>query len=106
LVAGKPIDVTRRHCQASGLPFTICIEFTRGQAPSESERSRLKLRLCEKGGANRVLSEIDLDYQETLECGQSEFLLFHSSRSVNYCLPRLRLWTHNLWNTYVTSRGK
>ena len=106
LVAGKPIDVTRRHCQASGLPFTICIEFTRGQAPSESERSRVKLRLCENGGANRVLSEIDLDYQETLECGESEFLLFRARRSVNYCLPRLRLWRHNLWHTYVTSRGK
>ena len=101
---GKPIDVTRRHCQASALPFTICIEFTRGQAPSESERSRVTLRLCENGGANRVLSEIDLDYLETLECSESEFLLFHSRRSVNYCLPRLRLWSHNLWQTYVTSR--
>ena len=67
LVAGKPIDVTRRHCQASGLPFTLCIEFTRGRAPSESERSQVKLRLCENGGANRVLSEIDLVYRETLD---------------------------------------
>lgn len=105
LVAGKPIDVTRRHCEASGLPFTICIEFARGQVPTEHLRSRLKLRLCENGGAHRVLSEIDLDYREALECGESEFLFFHSSRSVNYCLPRLRFWSHSLWNTYVTSRG-
>jgi flavin reductase (DIM6/NTAB) family NADH-FMN oxidoreductase RutF len=101
---GEPIDVTRRHCQASALPFTICIEFARGQVPNESLRSRLKLRLCEKGGACRVLSELDLDYQETLECGESKFLLFHSSRSVNYCLPWRRLWSHHLWQTYVTSR--
>ena len=106
LVAGKPIDVTRRHCEASGSPFTLCIEFTRGQAPSESERSQVKLRLCENGSANRVLSEIDLDYRETLECGESEFLLFHSRRSVNYCLSMLRLWRHSLWHTYVASRGK
>jgi hypothetical protein len=104
LGVGKPIDITRRHCQASGLPFTICIEFARGQAPNETLRSRLKLRLCENGGAHRVLSEVDLEYQETLECGESEFLLFHSSRSVNYCLPMLRLWSHHLWHTFVTSR--
>jgi hypothetical protein len=104
LGAGNPIDVTRRHCQASAVPFTICIEFTRGQAPTESQRSRLKLRLSENGGAHRVLSEIDLDYQETLACGESEFLLFHSRRSVNLCLPMHRLWSHNLWHSYVDSR--
>lgn len=104
IVAGKPIDVTRRHCQASGLPFTICIEFARGHAPAGSQRAGLRLRLCENGGAHRVLSEIDLQYRETLECGESEFLLLHSRRSVNYCLPRLKLWSHNLWHSYVASR--
>jgi flavin reductase (DIM6/NTAB) family NADH-FMN oxidoreductase RutF len=106
LGAGEPINVTKRHCQASALPFTICIEFARGQAPGESVRSRLKLRLSENGGAQRVLSEIDLDYQETLACGESEFLLFHSERSVNHCLPRRRLWSHHLWNSYVTRKAK
>lgn len=104
LGAGEPIDVTRRHCQASAVPFTICIEFPRGQAPVESLRSRLQLRLSENGGTHRVLSEIDVDYQETLACGESEFLLFHSRRSVNHCLSRRRQWSHSLWHTYVTSR--
>src|ERR1700679_763819 len=72
LGAGEPIDVTRRHCQASGMPFTICIEFMHGQAPAESQRSGLRLRLCEKSGEKRVLSELDLEYRERLECGESE----------------------------------
>jgi hypothetical protein len=104
LGAGEPIDVTRRHCQASGMPFTICIEFMHGHAPAESQRSGLRLRLCEKSGEERVLSEIDLEYRERLECGESEFLLFHSGKSANYCLSRLRLWNHNVWHRYVASR--
>ncbi|WP_114211045.1 hypothetical protein [Acidisarcina polymorpha] len=104
LGVGRPIDVTTRHCQASGLPFTICIEFAQGQAPDESHCQLLKLRLCENGGAHRVLSEVDLDYQDRLECGGSEFLLFRSSRCVNYCLPTVRLWSNRLWYTLVTSR--
>ncbi len=106
LGAGEPVNVTRRHCQASAVPFTICIEFARGHAPGENVRSRLKLRLSENGGAERVLSEIDLDYQETLACGESEFLLFHARRSVNHCLSKRRLWSHHLWNTYVTRKAK
>jgi flavin reductase (DIM6/NTAB) family NADH-FMN oxidoreductase RutF len=106
LGAGQPVDVTRRHCEASGMPFTICIEFPRGQAPTESQRSGLGLRFCENGGKNRVLSEVGLRYQETLECDESQFLLFNSSRSANYCLPRRRLWTHYLWHIYAGWRKR
>jgi flavin reductase (DIM6/NTAB) family NADH-FMN oxidoreductase RutF len=106
LGTGEAIDITRRYCQASGLPFTICIEFTHGQAPTESQYSQLRLRLCEKGGEKRVLSELDLEYRERLECGESEFLLFHSSRSTNYCLSRLRLWNHTVWNRYIAWRKR
>lgn len=101
---GEQIDITRRHCQASGLPFTICIEFTKGQAPVENQCSRLRLRLCEKGGEKRVLSELDLEYRERLECGESEFLLFNSTKSINYCLSRLSLWKYNVWQSYAAWR--
>jgi len=103
LVGNKSIDVTKRHCQASGLPFTICIEFTRGSVPTASLRSKLRLRLCEKGGAHRILSEVKLDYRQVIECGESEFLLFNSTKSINFCLPWFRIWSQNLWHSYVDS---
>ena len=106
LVGDRSIDVTKRHCQASGLPFTICIEFARGHAPTEDLRLQLRLRLCERGGKHRILSEIKLGYRDALEYGESEFLFFNSINSTNFCLPRLRIFSHNLWHTYVESRRK
>jgi flavin reductase (DIM6/NTAB) family NADH-FMN oxidoreductase RutF len=103
--AGEPIDVTRRHCQASSMPFTLCLEFSRGRAPTESERGRLKLRFCAIGVQQRVLGEIGLRYRETFACGESQFLLFHSSSSVNYCLPWQRLWSHYLWDIHSHRKG-
>jgi flavin reductase (DIM6/NTAB) family NADH-FMN oxidoreductase RutF len=104
LGAGAPIDITRRHCQASGLPLTICIAFTSGRAPAESQRSQLKLRLCETHGEKRILSELRLEYRERLERGESEFLFFRCERSANFCLSRLRFWSHSLWHIYTESK--
>ncbi|AXC13286.1 hypothetical protein ACPOL_4007 [Acidisarcina polymorpha] len=108
LGAGEPIDVTQRHCQASSMPFTICIEFPRGQVPREDQYSysRLALSFCENGGKHRILGKIGLQYRETLECGDSLFLLFHSSKSAIYCVSRPRLWSHSLWQIYSSRRNR
>jgi flavin reductase (DIM6/NTAB) family NADH-FMN oxidoreductase RutF len=98
--AGDPVDVTRRHCQACALPFTLCIGFKRGQGPSETQLRQLTLRFCENGGDQRVLGEIGLHWVQTLESGDSEFFFFRSIKAVNHCLPKAQFWVQNLRHFY------
>jgi hypothetical protein len=75
----------------------VCVGFERGEAPREAQRSGLSLRFCENGGEQRVLGEIALEWLRTLESGESEFLLFRATGSVNRCLPWWRLWANSKW---------
>jgi hypothetical protein len=103
--AGEPIDVTRRHCEACGSPFILCIGFERGRAPTETQRSHLTLRFCERGGRQRVLGEIVLQWTRTLESGDSEVLLFRPKSAVNYCLSKSKLRVYALWHAYKSWRN-
>jgi flavin reductase (DIM6/NTAB) family NADH-FMN oxidoreductase RutF len=98
--AGEPIDVTRRHCEACGAPFVLCIGFDRRRGPSEDQRSDLWLRFSEKDGLQRVLGEITLQWIQTIDSGDSEFFLFRPKSSVNYCLSKSRLEIYALWHAY------
>jgi flavin reductase (DIM6/NTAB) family NADH-FMN oxidoreductase RutF len=98
--AGEPIDVTRRHCEACGAPFVLCIGFDRRRGPSEDQRSDLWLRFLEKDGPQRVLGEITLQWIQTINSGDSEFFLFRPKSSVNYCLSKSRLEIYALWHAY------
>jgi flavin reductase (DIM6/NTAB) family NADH-FMN oxidoreductase RutF len=101
---GSPLDVTGRHSMACAAPFTICIAFDEGQGPSEKNRKRLTLKFCERDGQNRVLGEIGLKLTAIiLEAGLA--LTFFEARSTtNYCLPKIRLWTHYLFHAYSQLR--
>ena len=94
--AGEPIDVTRRHCQACALPFLVCIGFRHGEEPTTTQLPNLALRFRERDGEQRLLGEIDLLWDRTLENSESKFYLFRSKRAVNHCLPTIKFWLHTL----------
>lgn len=106
LGAGAPTDVTLRHCQASGSPFTICVEFPSEQAPTEAQIPLLKLQFRVSGGGRQVLGQVDLAIQDAFECDQSIFFLFHARASANYCLSQSRIWAHTLWQVYFEWRKR
>jgi flavin reductase (DIM6/NTAB) family NADH-FMN oxidoreductase RutF len=101
---GPPLDVTGRHSMACAAPFTLCIAFDEDQKPSERDLGSLTLRFCERSGKKRVLGEIGLKLTAIiLEAGLA--LTFFEARSTtNYCLPKLRLWTHYLFHAYSQLR--
>jgi len=101
---GSPLDVTHRHSMACAAPFTICIAFDGGQNPNEKDLKRLTLKFCERNGQKRVLGEIGLKLTTIiLEVGVA-LALFEARSSINYCLPKVRLWAHYLFHAYSQLR--
>jgi flavin reductase (DIM6/NTAB) family NADH-FMN oxidoreductase RutF len=101
---GSPLDVTGRHSMACAAPFTICIAFDEGQGPSENNRKRLTLKFCERDGQNRVLGEIGLKLTAIIVEAGLALTFFEARSTTNYCLPKIRLWTHYLFHAYSQLR--
>jgi len=97
--------VTQHHCQACALPFMVCVGFDRGKGPTEEQRSHLTLRFCESDGELRVLGEIGLRWERTLESGNAEFFLFRTRNAVNRCMPRIRFLANTMWHAFSEVRG-
>jgi flavin reductase (DIM6/NTAB) family NADH-FMN oxidoreductase RutF len=97
---GAPRDVTYRHTTACAAPLTICVAFDEGQLPKKKEYPNVSLKFVERGGQKRVLGKIHLKIKDIVSFDHSEFVLFQVSGSANYCLPRVRLWAHYLFQAY------
>lgn len=93
-------DVTGRLTTACTAPLMLCIAFHDATNLSEREFPRAVLKFCELGGQKRVLGEVRLRLHTTITIGASQFLLFGVRSSINYCLPRIRLWAHYLLHAY------
>jgi flavin reductase (DIM6/NTAB) family NADH-FMN oxidoreductase RutF len=101
---GSPLDVTGRHSMACAAPFTLCIAFDEGQGPSEKDLRCLSLKFCERDGQKRVLGEIDLKLTAIILEAGLVLTFFEARSTTNYCLPKLRLWTHYLFHAYSQLR--
>jgi len=108
----EPRDVTLRQSTACSAPFVLCIAFDKGKTPTERQLRKLSLKFCERQGRRSVLGEIGLRLATNtpvISTLGSELLFFEACSSSNYCLPRLRLGAHYLfqahaaWNTVNTS---
>jgi flavin reductase (DIM6/NTAB) family NADH-FMN oxidoreductase RutF len=105
---GSPRDITSLHSTACSSPFAICIAFDRGNEPSEEDLEHASLRFCERAGQRRVLGKIGLKFSPTISpvsLLDSKLFFFEVKNSVNYCLPRLRLYAHYLLQEYSLRRG-
>ena len=97
---GAPRDVTDAHALACAAPFTIGIPLD----DSSAENGRLSLRFCERYGERRVLGEIGLRGVGSIRTNGQTLGLFEARNCRNYCLPRMRLWAHQLFQAYILKR--
>jgi len=93
---GAPVDVTERISMACAAPFTLCMAFDEEQNPDRREIRRLRLKFCERGGRKRVLGELSLSPSERVLLGGVTVHLFRVRQTKDHCLPRARLWAHDL----------
>jgi flavin reductase (DIM6/NTAB) family NADH-FMN oxidoreductase RutF len=100
---GEPRDVTQRHSVACLAPFMVCIGF---EGLIKTPGERLSLRFCERGGEERLLGEIRLRFTEILQVGESQVLLFEATSCMDFCLPRLHLYLHDLHHAYLRWRNR
>jgi flavin reductase (DIM6/NTAB) family NADH-FMN oxidoreductase RutF len=101
---GAPRDVTFRHSVACAAPFLVCIEFAPDESLEERAAGRLSLKFCERGGDKRLLGEIGLRLSTILPTAGPELCLFEARSCTNFCLPRARMWAHDLLHAYIRSR--
>lgn len=99
----EPIDVTRRITTACCAPLTIGVSLDDGQWPTD--RRKVRVSFCERGGAKRTLGEIHLAPKRIIPLDGSELILFRVLGSTNYCLPKPRLWAHFLDQAYSNWRN-
>ena len=95
-----PIDVTSRHLMACASPLTVCIAFEERERPGEKDIKCLTLKFCERNGQKQVLGEIGLKPTKIISEGGLILALFEVRSSLNYCLPKTRLWAHYLFHAY------
>jgi len=99
---GMPRDITERHTVACASPLTIGIGSE--SSSLQNLNSRLCLHFREHGGEERLLGEIGLRPLKVIPTGGPELHLFSVRNCRNYCLPKMRIWAHNLYQAYVRNR--
>jgi flavin reductase (DIM6/NTAB) family NADH-FMN oxidoreductase RutF len=100
----KPLDVTLRHSMACAAPFAICIAFEENEIASKRDLQHLSLKFCECNARQQLLGEIGLKLTAAFIVAGRELALFEARSSANYCLPRPRLWAHDLLQAYSQRR--
>lgn len=96
---GVPLDVSRRFTTACCTPLILCVGFDEEETACERQDEGVSLKFCERKG-KRLLGEIYLTPATTIAVSGSKLILFNVRGSINYCLPRPRLWAHYLLHTY------
>jgi flavin reductase (DIM6/NTAB) family NADH-FMN oxidoreductase RutF len=102
---GEPRDVTRTHTAGCAAPFTIGIGFEAGLTRKLKPNARLKLEFRRKGGDERLLGEVGLQFSNAISLTGIELGLFRALGSRNYCLPAPRLWAQSLHQSYLRRRS-
>jgi flavin reductase (DIM6/NTAB) family NADH-FMN oxidoreductase RutF len=90
---GEEIDITGRNSIACAAPFAVCIAFAK--APVQANDLLLTIREAEHPG--RRLGEISLKATSMIRLDGLDILLCEATHSRNFCLPRLRLASHYLF---------
>ena len=93
---GPPCDVTFRYTTAASAPLTLCLGLDVGRYSSGVELQSALLQFRERRCGGRALGEIRLAFHSRVSVHGLDLLLFRVRGSANYCLPRIRLWTHYL----------
>jgi flavin reductase (DIM6/NTAB) family NADH-FMN oxidoreductase RutF len=87
-------------------PLTVGVVIDDADAETLHVRARATVKVCERGGQNRLLGEIALRWRETIPVGRHSLALFEVIRSRNHCLPRSQLWRRYLDYAYRQWRAQ
>ena len=102
---GAPLDVTQHYVTACCAPLLIGIALDSDRSSEVAAKSagiqnagatRLSLQFREQTGEKRLLGELRLAIEETIQFGDSALLLCRVRSVVNYCLPLIPRWAHYL----------
>ena len=105
---GPPVDVTERHAIVCAAPPIVVMRLD--GARQIEHGAALRLKFCDRGedrdGDGVVLGQLELQSSGVVETGGGDIYLFEVRSSQNYCLPRLRIWGHSLFQAWLRARSK
>jgi flavin reductase (DIM6/NTAB) family NADH-FMN oxidoreductase RutF len=93
---GAQLDVTDRHAIACCAPLVIAIALKGAGSRATNKSAGISLKFCERAAPNRILGVIRLATKTAISHDGSDIVLFNVLGSMNFCLPRPRLWAHYL----------
>jgi flavin reductase (DIM6/NTAB) family NADH-FMN oxidoreductase RutF len=99
--SGERLDITHNHVVACASPMTVGIGVDSGQP-----RTRPLLEFREREGEQRLLAQVRLEKSETVSGAGQELSLFRIRSCAIYCLPRHRVWAHDLYQFFVRWRAE
>jgi flavin reductase (DIM6/NTAB) family NADH-FMN oxidoreductase RutF len=102
---GPPRDVTRFHSVACAAPFTFCIGFESPEKNHLAPGKLFTLEFCERKQEGHVLGRIKLRFREIVPAEDYCLGLFEAVECHNFCIPRSRLYAHEVFNTYKGLRN-
>jgi flavin reductase (DIM6/NTAB) family NADH-FMN oxidoreductase RutF len=94
---GQNMDITCRHSIACAAPFAVCIAFEKGRAPEGEHAKEMLLSIRETEHPGHRLGEISLRATSVIRLDGLDIMLCEATWSRNFCLPRLRLASHYLF---------
>jgi flavin reductase (DIM6/NTAB) family NADH-FMN oxidoreductase RutF len=103
---GSPIDVTERHAIVCAAPPIVAIRLDDAAPAQTNPGATLLLKFHDRGGDGVVLGQLELQSSAVVETGAGDLCLFEVRSSQNYCLPRLRIWSHSLFQAWLRARSK
>jgi flavin reductase (DIM6/NTAB) family NADH-FMN oxidoreductase RutF len=103
---GPPLNVTERHAIVCAAPPIVAIRLDGATTTQIEPGASLLLKFHERGGDSVMLGQLGLQSSSVVDTGGGDLYLFEVRSSQNYCLPRLRIWGHSLFNAWLRARSK
>ena len=103
---GSRLNVTDRHAIVCAVPPIVAIRLDDATSPQIKPGATTLLRFCDRNADGVMLGQLELQSAGIVETGGGDLSLFEIRHSQNYCLPRLRIWGHSLFQAWLRVRSK
>jgi flavin reductase (DIM6/NTAB) family NADH-FMN oxidoreductase RutF len=103
---GPPINVTERHAIVCAVPPIVAMRLDGAAATQIKPGMTLRLQFHDRSGDGVMLGQLELQSSGVVETGGGDLRLFEVRSSQNYCLPRLRIWGHSLFQAWLRARSR
>ncbi len=103
---GPGLNVTNNHGIACASPSTIAVGLDAALRAQIKPGTRLLLKFHQRGGNRALLGQLGLQSTAVVQTGGGDVHLLKVRSWENYCLPRLRIWGHSLFQAWLRARNK